>query len=183
MRQRNGAPRMMDSSGSTHTYPLNLVPYEEALASVEDELDRQAATECRNELLAKRQRCNDNDDDDDQLIEERENQMNSVAEELETLDKQVRALITPVICITCHFQLQPIERYALRYIEAYRTEYHFTGVDSNTYVMPTMIADEALTHSRVSTSSRSTLNSFVKTGNGHARKQPWKKKRSKPMMI
>ena len=132
MRQRNGVPRLTDSTSSTH--------YEEALASVEDELDRQAATECRNELLAKRRRCND---DDDQLIEERENQINSVAEELETLDKQVRALITPIICIVCHFQLRPIERYALRYIEAYRTEYHFTGVvDSNTYVMPTMIADE-----------------------------------------
>ena len=82
---------MMNVPCSTNTFPLNLVHYEEALASVEDELDRQAAIERRNELLAKRRRCNE---DDHPLIEERENQMNSVAEELDTLDRQVRAWCT-----------------------------------------------------------------------------------------
>ncbi|CAF1172785.1 unnamed protein product [Rotaria sordida] len=100
---------------------LTLTQYEEALASVEDETDRRAADELNKEVKNELNEFNEDETSDlneDQLIEKQKRQMNKIEEELKTLDEQLR----------------PIERYALRCVEAYRQEYQLTQVAPNTHL-------------------------------------------------
>ena len=100
---------------------LTLTQYEEALATVEDETDQRAAKDLNQEVQAELNEFNEeetNDLNEDQLIEKQKKQMNKVEEELKTFDEQLR----------------PIERYALRCVEAYRQEFQLTQVGPNTYL-------------------------------------------------
>lgn len=103
---------------------LTLTQYEEALAAAEDETDREAAKELNQEVRAELNEFNEEENNaelnKDQLIEKQKKQMNQIEEELKTLDEQRR----------------PIERYALRCIEAYRQEFQLAQVAPNTHLDP-----------------------------------------------
>jgi len=99
VRERNNYQEQIDTNRSTTTTTttidnnnLTLTQYEEALASVEDETDRNAADELNKEVKAELNEFNEdetNDLNEDQLIEKQKKQMNKVEEELKTLDEQV----------------------------------------------------------------------------------------------
>ncbi|CAF0862550.1 unnamed protein product [Rotaria sp. Silwood1] len=130
VRERNDYQQQLDSSRAITTTTtttnnasldnnLTLTQYEEALAAVEDETDRRAADELNKEVKNELNEFNEdetNDLNEDQLIEKQKRQMNKIEEELKTLDEQLR----------------PIERYALRCVEAYRQEYQLAQVAPNT---------------------------------------------------
>lgn len=109
VRERNIYQEQMDTNRSNPPPPpppttttmtmtennnLTLTQYEEALAAVEDETDRQAADELNKEVKAELNEFNEdettNDLNEDQLIEKQKKQMNKVEEELKTLDEQVK---------------------------------------------------------------------------------------------
>jgi E1A-binding protein p400 len=89
--ERNEYQEQLDSSRITTTIDNNLTvtEFEEALASVEDELDRQAVNELNNEARAELNEFNEEEINEDQFIEKQKRQMDKVEEELKTLDKQV----------------------------------------------------------------------------------------------
>lgn len=121
VRERNDYQERIEANRPTTTDNLTLTQYEEALALAEDESDRDAAKELNREVTAELNEFNEdetNDLNEDQLIEKQKKQMNKVEEELKTLDEQLR----------------PIERYALRCVEAYRIEHQLTQVAPNTYL-------------------------------------------------
>ena len=124
VRERNDYQEKVEANRTTtadSNNNLTLTQYEEALALAEDESDRDAAKELNREVTAELNEFNEdetNDLNEDQLIEKQKKQMNKVEEELKTLDEQLR----------------PIERYALRCVEAYRIEHQITQVAPNTYL-------------------------------------------------
>jgi hypothetical protein len=102
---------------------LTEIQFEEALATVEDDIDQQATMELMKEVNAE-----SNEEEQQQI-----NQMEE--EELSIVDHQVRSLSLLFFQKNNFaFQLRPIERYALRCVEAYRTEHPITQISSNTYV-------------------------------------------------
>ena len=115
VRERNDYQQQVEANH------LTLTQYEEALATVEDETDQRAAKDLNQEVQAELNEFNEEETpelNEDQLIEKQKKQMNKVEEELKTLDEQLR----------------PIERYALRCVEAYRQEFQLTQVGPNTYL-------------------------------------------------
>ncbi|CAF0978049.1 unnamed protein product [Adineta steineri] len=136
VRERNNYQQHLDTTRSPATTTATVTPsttsdnnltltqYEEALATVEDETDRLAADELNKEVKAELNEFNEdeanevNELNEDQLIEKQKRQMNKVEEELKTFDEQLR----------------PIERYALRCVEAYRHEHQLAQVAPNTYL-------------------------------------------------
>ncbi|CAF2544118.1 unnamed protein product [Rotaria sp. Silwood2] len=123
VRERNEYREQLDSNRTTTMTDNNLTTteIEEALASVEDETDRQAANELNKEVQAKLSEFNEDEIihlNEDQLIEKQKQKMNKVEEKLKTFDEQLR----------------PIERYALRCMEAYRSDHQISQTDSNIYL-------------------------------------------------
>jgi hypothetical protein len=68
---------------------LTVKQFEEALASAEDEPDRQATHEFSREVTADSNEFNEDAVSEDQLMEKQKLQMNRVEEELKTLDNHV----------------------------------------------------------------------------------------------
>lgn len=104
VRERNSYQQQMDTARTTtaaaianvENSNLTLTQYEEALATVEDETDRDAAVELNKEVNAELNEFNEeetNDMNEDQLIEKQKRQMNKVEEELKTLDEQVSSTL------------------------------------------------------------------------------------------
>ncbi|UJR37799.1 hypothetical protein I4U23_030490 [Adineta vaga] len=117
VRERNEYQAKLDGSRSLNTTDDNLTvtQFEETLASLEDESDRQAANELTNELITDLSEFNEDETNDEQLIEKQK--INNIEDELQTLDNQLR----------------PIERYVLRCVESNRDEDNLAQINSNTY--------------------------------------------------
>ena len=88
VRERNEYEEQLDSSRTLNN-DLTVTQFEEALASVEDETDRQAMNEFNKEVIAELNEFNEEEINDEQLIEKQKQQMNRVEEELQTLNEQV----------------------------------------------------------------------------------------------
>ncbi|CAF4789948.1 unnamed protein product [Rotaria sp. Silwood1] len=124
IRERNEYQEQLDLNRPTTMTDNNLTTtqIEEALASVEDETDRQAANELTQEVKAELIEFNEDEIihlNEDQLIEKQKQNMNQIEEKLKTFDEQLR----------------PIERYALRCIETHRGDHHqISQTNSNIYL-------------------------------------------------
>ncbi|CAF1168843.1 unnamed protein product [Rotaria sordida] len=128
VRERNGYQERLDSNRTITTTTTTMIDnnlttteFEEALASVEDEIDRQAANELNKEVQAELTEFNEDEINhlhEDQLIEKQKQKMKTIEENLKTFDEQLR----------------PIERYALRYIEANRDDHQTSQSSSNIHL-------------------------------------------------
>ncbi|CAF1352247.1 unnamed protein product, partial [Didymodactylos carnosus] len=109
VRERNEYQQQMEINRvTTSENNLTLTQIEEALASAEDETDRNATEQLNNEVDADRNEFDNEDNvgatNEDQLFERQKQQMDKVEQELKIIDEQ----------------LKPIERYALKFVEIHR---------------------------------------------------------------
>ena len=75
---------------STTDDDLTATQFEEAIASVEDDSDRQAADELINEIINNAHEFNEEETNEEQITgKQHQRQMDEVEEELQTLDDQV----------------------------------------------------------------------------------------------
>ncbi len=91
VRERNEYQEQLDSSRAINTTDDNLTvtQFEEALALVEDEADRQAVDEFNREVSADLNEFNEDEINEEQLIEKQNRRMNKIETEFKTLDDQV----------------------------------------------------------------------------------------------